>query len=564
MKKISNRILAWALVLGLGVSLVASPALAADLTYSADVTVNLTSFSINFTIKSGSVATSTVVNPGTLVVTIPASSSFQITSASRDVITTGQSLEAVVSTSCNSSNLATVIVTTTTAAETVTFTPTSGLCTYSSSGGGGGGGGGGSSTPGPAPTTPAPETTTPAPTTAPSTTTGTVTASPTVGGQTSFTPTDAGTPSVSVTVPASAVAADTTVTVNTTTLEAASITAPVSSAGATATVGQPFSFAATSGAGSVTSFNQPVTVSFSYSESQLPAGANESDLVVMTFDSSSQAWQVLPTTVDPDTNKIIVALNHFSVYVLAVKPTVAAPAGAHHNGTLVIDGLTIYLVKDGKLIAFRDPEEYKSYGYNFSQAVAINDTDKSLAVASIAKAMQGALVLDARDNRTVYMIGQNGVKRGFTTPDVFLGLGYSFKNLPKVDVGDYPDGPVIDLVAPAHTEGALVLDKTDNRTVWWAINGTRQGFQSAEVFMTYGFSFDKVVPANDSDMALTVGPLVKFRDGTLVNDLGYTYLISDGKKLRFSDSNVFTGKGYKTSNAIAADLASYTEGSMIE
>ena len=122
----------------------------------------------------------------------------------------------------------------------------------------------------------------------------------------------------------------------------------------------------------------------------------------------------------------------------------------------------------------------------------------------------------------------------------------------------------MDVVDGAHPEGALVLDKTDNRTVWWVINGTRQGFQSAEVFMTYGFSFDKVVPANDSDMALTVGPLVKFRDGTLVNDLGYTYLISDGKKLRFSDSNVFTGKGYKTSNAIAADLASYTEGSMIE
>lgn len=226
---------------------------------------------------------------------------------------------------------------------------------------------------------------------------------------------------------------------------------------------------------------------------------------------------------------------------------------------------TIFLVVSGKKRGFRNPEEYFSHGYKFEQAVPANDTDRALpaeTVSPIEKALDGTLALDKTDNRTIYMIAA-GKKRGFTSAEVFFALGYQFKQAVPIDLTDYEAADPITVAEAAHPNGALVLDKNDGRTVWWVLNGKRQGFQSAEVFFTYGFSFDKIVPANDTDMGLAVGDLVKFRDGTLVNDGGAYYLISDGTKRRFASLEALTNAGYKASNAISASLSAYSEGTNI-
>lgn len=234
----------------------------------------------------------------------------------------------------------------------------------------------------------------------------------------------------------------------------------------------------------------------------------------------------------------------------------ASAAGAHPNGTLVVDGQTVYLIQNGLRYGFRDPGEYKSYGYNFGQVVVASEADKSLPSSgtNILKAMAGTLVLDASDNKTVYMIGTGNTKRGFATASVFKSLGYSFANLPKIDLKDYPVGPAITDAGQAHPDGALVLD---GQTIWWLQNDQKSGFESMAVFNTYGFSLSRVVKANTADLLLSVGSLVKFRDGTLVRDNGSYYIISNGQKLLFASVAVLTGKGFKTSNAIDASLDNY-------
>ncbi|OGE75967.1 MAG: hypothetical protein A3C85_00705 [Candidatus Doudnabacteria bacterium RIFCSPHIGHO2_02_FULL_48_21] len=233
----------------------------------------------------------------------------------------------------------------------------------------------------------------------------------------------------------------------------------------------------------------------------------------------------------------------------------------HPNGTLILDNGTIFLIKDGKRSGFRNPEEYFSHGYTFSQTVAANSADKATAEGSVMKALEGALVLDKADGRTVYMIGLNGTKRGFTSADVFKGLGYSFNGLLKIDLSDYTTGNPIASGVEAHPEGALILD---GKTVWWVKDGKRQGFESEAVFTTYGFTFGRVVASNAADMTLPTGPLVKFRDGTLVNDQGTVYVISDGKKLGFRNMNALTSRGYAVKNSIKATLDSYEVGNVIE
>ena len=90
------------------------------------------------------------------------------------------------------------------------------------------------------------------------------------------------------------------------------------------------------------------------------------------------------------------------------------------------------------------------------------------------------------------------------------------------------------------------------------------GFESEAVFRTYGFTFGRVVAANAADNALQVGSKVKLRDGTLVNDRGTVFVISDGMKLGFRTMDALTSRGYKLSNAISAQLDLYEIGASIE
>ena len=236
-------------------------------------------------------------------------------------------------------------------------------------------------------------------------------------------------------------------------------------------------------------------------------------------------------------------------------------ADAHPNGTLILDGKTVFLIKNSKRVGFRDPAEYASYGYNFGQVVAANDEDKKLPLDTIVlKALEGTLAIDASDGRTVYMVGVGGTKRGFVSSTVFVQLGYSFKDLPRINLSDYAAGAPISDGAGAHPEGALVVS---GQTVFWVRNGVRQGFETLEVFNTYGFQVTKIVKANSSDLAMPEGLLVKFRDGTVILDDGAYYIISDGRKLSFADENSLTSFGYKKGNAVKADVDKYQNGKAV-
>ena len=115
---------------------------AAALTYSADTTIDLSNPDIDLTIKSGSAATSLVVNTGTIDIVVPSGSTFIVTSASRGLTLSGSAAGESISQTCNSSYVDTITITVSSGNGTYTITPNSAKCTYSAGGGGGGGGGG--------------------------------------------------------------------------------------------------------------------------------------------------------------------------------------------------------------------------------------------------------------------------------------------------------------------------------------------------------------------------------------------------------------------------------------
>jgi len=138
--KISLLIVALALFIGAGY------AYAADLSWTADTTIDLSSPDVNLTVVSGSKATSLVVGTGSINIIIPNGNSFTVTSASRDLTVSGVTT-ADVAQSCSAAFLKTVTVYGGTGGETITLSAYSSECTPDSSGGGGGGGGGGSTKP---------------------------------------------------------------------------------------------------------------------------------------------------------------------------------------------------------------------------------------------------------------------------------------------------------------------------------------------------------------------------------------------------------------------------------
>jgi hypothetical protein len=117
----------------------ASAALAADLTFSVDTIISLSSPAIDLTVLANSQATSLTVNEGSIVVTVPAGSSFIVTSASKGLNVSGFTPPGVaLSHYCTYSYVDTVNIVASTDVATYTITPLSYKCTYYSGGGGGG------------------------------------------------------------------------------------------------------------------------------------------------------------------------------------------------------------------------------------------------------------------------------------------------------------------------------------------------------------------------------------------------------------------------------------------
>ncbi len=109
--------------------------------------------------------------------------------------------------------------------------------------------------------------------------------------------------------------------------------------------------------------------------------------------------------------------------------------------------------------------------------------------------------------------------------------------------------------AAVHQAGTTVLT---NGTVYFiSPDGTRRGYTSAGAFLSYGVnSWSKVVPASAEDLALPIGAsFIPPMDGSLINDNGTIWVMSNGKRSGFTTMAVFTGRGYSLSNVLMGDTS---------
>ena len=273
-------------------------AAAADITFSTTSYVNLTGVNNhNLTITAGSTIESMVVGTNTVVLTLGVGDTITFTSANKYLMTTTSD---TFTTTCGASE-STITITSST-----TLTVSTNTCPGSVSGGGGGGGGS------PAPT-PTPE---PEPEPEPTETVsgeGTVTAGG--GGSVSATTNTGGQASVSF--PVNAVVSDTTVSVVPTATSDSGLSAAMSSVSSGKGVigGYVYDYSAVLAGESVTSFDESMTITMTYTDDQV-SGFDESSLQIQYWDATAWEWVGLSTIINTDTNTLTATTDHFTYFAI--------------------------------------------------------------------------------------------------------------------------------------------------------------------------------------------------------------------------------------------------------
>lgn len=165
---------------------------------------------------------------------------------------------------------------------------------------------------------------------------------------------------------------------------------------------------------------------------------------------------------------------------------------------------------------------------------------------------------------TVYFITTHNTRSPYTSAGAFLSYKFnSWSNVMPANAADLAlplstFRPIADVATQATyfippRNGSLI---NDHGTVYLITNGARIGFASAQVFSNLNYSFANVYPGDTSFMN-TLAPLTSAErvhpDGALINDNGTLYIINNGRLMGFPNLAVFNSWGYWLSEAATAN-----------
>ncbi|MEO8065764.1 MAG: hypothetical protein ABI643_02820 [Candidatus Doudnabacteria bacterium] len=190
-----------------------------------------------------------------------------------------------------------------------------------------------------------------------------------------------------------------------------------------------------------------------------------------------------------------------SIILLSVP--VFASAATHPVGTNVINNGTVSMVTaDSHLRPYTSAGAFLSYGFNsWAKVPSANPDDLALPTGDFIPPRDGKVMCSDRgaDKGTCYLITESK-RAGFTSSDIFTGLGFNFKYVLTGDVSFLSATQNIDNAAQAHRPGTLV---NDDGTIKLVASGGSVGIPSMDVLDSWGYSLTDVVAANPADKTMT-------------------------------------------------------------
>lgn len=110
------------------------------------------------------------------------------------------------------------------------------------------------------------------------------------------------------------------------------------------------------------------------------------------------------------------------------------------DGTFVIDGKTVYLIKGGQKLAFTNYADFLSYGR--VKLVRADDSDRAVPVAATASAKAGTVVW-VKKEKAYYLINAAGEKQKYASYRAFIKSGHKLSQLRVINIDGYPTGAII-------------------------------------------------------------------------------------------------------------------------
>lgn len=197
-----------------------------------------------------------------------------------------------------------------------------------------------------------------------------------------------------------------------------------------------------------------------------------------------------------------------------------------------------------------------------SIAVTLNVTDSNptfIVVSGLAHPNNTNVV---GPDGTVYLI-QNGFRSPYTSAGAFLSYGFnSWANVVPATTGDMslplntytPSGAsntTTYFIPPRN--GSLINDRG---TIYLITNGLRIGFASAQAFLGLGYSFANA-RSGDTSFMVALAPInsevMSHPDGTLVNDSGTVYIMKNNTRMGFPNMQVFYSWGLRLNEVVLAN-----------
>ncbi len=197
----------------------------------------------------------------------------------------------------------------------------------------------------------------------------------------------------------------------------------------------------------------------------------------------------------------------------------------HPDGTMVRDQnqTQVYLIENGQRLPVLSQESLFSFGYNFGDVKFANYYDDQLPVGTALPLLkEGTIFKGSGPAIYVYrIVSGTPEKQHFPTWETFTGLGYTLSDVMTVPDWEIPSANyATDVSIIQHPVGTLIQAANSPQVYYLDPNGTKRLFTNQEVFYSYRYRFIQLKRATTTDMQLSTGNPMAFREGQLLQGSG--------------------------------------------
>jgi len=158
-------------------------------------------------------------------------------------------------------------------------------------------------------------------------------------------------------------------------------------------------------------FNQPITINFSYDPEEIPPRVAEADLVMGYYDEDSGQWLFLPSVVDMASHTVTTLVDHLSTFA------VIAPIPPPLPAAFTTSALTVHPLEtdigEAVIISVLVTNTGEVEG-SYNVALALNGTVEESRVVTLAGGSQQVVFSTSGGEAGDYSVEVNGLEGSFT------------------------------------------------------------------------------------------------------------------------------------------------------